>query len=1568
MKPYKSSIKRKVMRVIMLTSIATLLITVTAFMIYDLVTFRQGMVQNLATQARIIADNSTAALAFQDENDAMNVLASLRSEPQIIAAALYDAQGKLFAKYPAQVSDADLPGDAQPRGHQFEKSHLTLFEPVIQSQAKLGTLYLKSDVTALSQRLQLYVGISLFIMAGSLLIALWLSITLQRRISNPIIALAETARAVSGQQDFAVRATKSSDDELGDLTDAFNSMLDQIQTSHADLEKSRAQLQIITDYASVMLCQVDGHQVFKFVNPAYAARFNLTPQQVVGRTVHDLLGTRAYESFQHYMVRALAGERVEFELEIPYEKIGLRWMHCIYVPEKNRAGEVLGFVGMINDITARKQAAEALCESERRERERAEELFVMINATPTPVIIVHDRDARHMTGNRAADMLLKVPDGGEISMTAPENLKPRHFKSFKDGCELRPEELPAQRAARGEPVKDFEFDLMFDDGTVLNLLGSGTPLLDDQGQPRGAVHTLVDITEQKRHEVNLAKLMQQADAQARLFDATLSSIQDLAYTFDLEGNWIYANKPLLQLWGKSFKEIIGKSSLELGYAPELAERLKQQVKEVVATRQPVSGETYYTDAAGVEDYHEYIFSPVLAADGTVTAVCGTTRLTTERKRAESLLRQNEALFSALVEQAPNGVYVVDGQFRLQQINARALPTFAKVEPKIGRDFGEVMEVLWGAEVGAQLAGIFRHTLATGEPYRSPRFAEHRHDLDEEKAYEWETQRITLPDGTHGVVCYFNDITEIERHNANLAFLATISDDLLRLDTVDDILNTVCAKICDYLRLTIGCFVEINEAADTSNVTHEWRRPETPGLLGTYKLSEYLSSDFQKVLRAGGCFIVRDTDADARVDAENYAALKIRSFICVPLIADGRWKFMFDIHDSKPRDWREDEISLVRELTARIWARLERVRADSLVRQNEALFAALIEEAPVGVYVVNEQFRLQQINTRALPAFEKVEPKMGRTLTEVMHIQWGKEAGDELAAIFRHTLDTGEPYISPGYSNLRADIGEEKTYEWQTRRVTLPDGQHGVVCYFNDVTEQRREARASQQLAAIVESSADAIISKDLNSIITSWNHAAERLFGFTAKEAIGQPITILLPPERLSEEPNILERIRRGERIERYETVRQRKDGKRLEISLTISPIKDADGKVIGASKIARDVTEQKQAARELARAHNEAVAASRAKDDFLAALSHELRTPLNPVLLLASEAAEDPELPAAVRAQFATIRNNVELEARLIDDLLDITRVTHGKLSLAMDWLDVNAVLHTALATVSAELDKKRISLNLNLAGEPLTLKGDAVRLQQVFWNVIKNAVKFTPEGGKITIETFTTDNGKKTTVKLTDTGIGMTVEELGRIFKAFSQGNHAGNGGSHRFGGLGLGLSISRMLVELHGGKISATSAGLGQGATFVIELPLLKAPAGDGSSNFSDASIQAGASTALKKKSGLRILLVEDHEATRIALEHLLVRRGYKVISATSVAEARTAAQRDQFDLVVSDIGLPDGDGYILMSELREQFGLKGIALTGYGTEQDVSRAQNSGFVAHLTKPIRIEALEKALGVAG
>lgn len=678
----------------------------------------------------------------------------------------------------------------------------------------------------------------------------------------------------------------------------------------------------------------------------------------------------------------------------------------------------------------------------------------------------------------------------------------------------------------------------------------------------------------------------------------------------------------------------------------------------------------------------------------------------------------------------------------------------------------------------------------------------------------------------------------------------------------------------------------------------------------------------------------------------------------------------------------------------------------------------------------------------------------------------------------------------------------------------------------DIGEQRQAERMRAQLAAVVESSDDAIVSKTLEGVITTWNRGAERIFGYTAEEAIGRPINILIPPDRANEEPEILGRIRQGERVDHFETVRMRKDGVRLFVSVTISPIHDGNGIIVGASKIARDITAQKrmeetlreseerhrllgqivphllwmtdaegnpvyfnerwyaytgqseaeavisgrssvlhdddrertraawknsvqagapfeceyrlrrhdgeyrwfvargipvrdesgrigrwygsstdvhdrkltaEALREqyivteqlnaVARAlateldaekvvqiitdagtriiraqfgaffHNHvdekgesytlytlsgasreafekfpmprateifgptfrgegvirlddvrkdprfgknppfrgmpeghlpvvsylalpvigrsgavlgglffghgdagvfterdekivvgiaaqaaaamdnarlyeaeqsaraaAERASKAKDDFLATLSHELRNPLNPVLLIASEASQNTELPDEVREDFEVIQRNIELEARLIDDLLDLTRITRRKMSLELRPLDVHEVLREAIAIVRREADNKQMTVTSRFLAAKPRVMGDPARLQQVFWNVLRNAVKFTPQKGTITIATRDVAERQEIEVEVNDSGIGMRPEEIARIFDAFAQGDHASSTGSHRFGGLGLGLAIAQYLVQMHGGRIQAESAGAGQGSTFRIALPRL------------------------------------------------------------------------------------------------------------------------------------------------
>ncbi len=374
----------------------------------------------------------------------------------------------------------------------------------------------------------------------------------------------------------------------------------------------------------------------------------------------------------------------------------------------------------------------------------------------------------------------------------------------------------------------------------------------------------------------------------------------------------------------------------------------------------------------------------------------------------------------------------------------------------------------------------------------------------------------------------------------------------------------------------------------------------------------------------------------------------------------------------------------------------------------------------------------------------------------------------------------------------------------------------------------------------------------------------------------------------------------------------------------------------------------------ELAAARTAAEAANAAKDDFLAVLSHELRTPLTPALAAASALMSAPPTDAAeLRELLAIIRRNIELEVRLVDDLLDVTRIIRGKMRLRSAPVDLHSVLRDALAMAGPALEKKNIATEIDLAPVTPLVRGDAARLTQVFSNLLTNAAKFTSAGGTVTLRSV--PQGDTVRVEVTDTGIGIAPEILPQIFDPFRQGEV---GTTRRFGGLGLGLSVARGLVEAHDGTIAARSEGHGRGATFVVELPALA----EGTvAPVAPPTLPAAAETSR----ALRVLLVEDHEDTRHVLHRLMTRWGHEVTTAENVAHAwRELGGEKTFDLLLTDVGLPDGSGLQIIEKLRETSNAPAVAMSGFGMESDVARAHAAGFVEHLTKPVAVEKLRELL----
>jgi PAS domain S-box-containing protein len=418
---------------------------------------------------------------------------------------------------------------------------------------------------------------------------------------------------------------------------------------------------------------------------------------------------------------------------------------------------------------------------------------------------------------------------------------------------------------------------------------------------------------------------------------------------------------------------------------------------------------------------------------------------------------------------------------------------------------------------------------------------------------------------------------------------------------------------------------------------------------------------------------------------------------------------------------------------------------------------------------------------------------------------------------------------------------------------------------------------------------------------------------------------------------------------------------------VTVAPIETAEQgnaprRLISVS---RDITERKRSEEMLKIAKEEAETASSAKDTFLAILSHELRTPLTPVLMTASSLREDETLDPQLRAQMAMIERNIYLEVLLIDDLLDLTRISRGKLCLRTEPCELNSLVELVVEMIREESREKKIDIGIKLGAKRTSLIGDPARLQQVFWNLLRNAVKFTPPGGRIQIRSLDCENDAlnnmptRVCIAVSDNGIGLDGNAIERIFQPFEQ---VPSSQKHRTAGLGLGLAIARGIVDMHHGEIRVESAGHGHGSTFSVELPAT-IPVKKGSLETSQARLKESDGTPDAEPS-FRLLLVEDHEATSQVLKRLLTRAGHHVLCATDIAEARAIAARQEFDLVISDLGLPDGTGIELMEELNLAYGLRGIVLSGYGMEEDIRRSLKSGFAAHLVKPVDFKELCRSI----
>jgi PAS domain S-box-containing protein len=497
----------------------------------------------------------------------------------------------------------------------------------------------------------------------------------------------------------------------------------------------------------------------------------------------------------------------------------------------------------------------------------------------------------------------------------------------------------------------------------------------------------------------------------------------------------------------------------------------------------------------------------------------------------------------------------------------------------------------------------------------------------------------------------------------------------------------------------------------------------------------------------------------------------------------------------------------------------------------AVMSAILESTTDGILVTDEKVKVTGFNQRYCGMWKITREVLEReTLCEVRKLM-SRNFADPQRFISR----IGEIGAAGHESFDLLELEDGRIFDRYSKVLTVDGEKAGRVWSFRDVTERHRFEITANRLAALVASSDDAIIGKDLNLIVVSWNFGAERIFGYTAEEMIGTSIMRLIPSDRIEEETDILARIRRGQRVDHFETVRLAKDGRRLNLSMTISPIMDPSGNVIGASKVARDITERMKAEEQLKNAMEEAESAnrerlqlldserearsqaeraSRMKDEFLATLGHELRTPLNAVLGWANILRLGNLQGDELKQGLEVIERNARVQAQIIEDLLDMSRIISGKVRLDVHWIELSAVLNESIETLGSTARAKGVRLGSLLDPFAGPISGDPNRLQQVFWNLLNNAIKFTPKDGKV--EVLLKRAGTEVEVSVSDTGEGIAPDFLPYVFDRFQQGD-ASTTRQHG------GLAIVKQLVELHGGNVRVESDGLGKGATFTVRLPI-------------------------------------------------------------------------------------------------------------------------------------------------
>ncbi|HZM92340.1 MAG TPA: PAS domain S-box protein [Vicinamibacterales bacterium] len=736
---------------------------------------------------------------------------------------------------------------------------------------------------------------------------------------------------------------------------------------------------------------------------------------------------------------------------------------------------------------------------------------------------------------------------------------------------------------------------------------------------------------------------------------------------------------------------------------------------------------------------------------------------------------------------------------------------------------------------------------------------------------------------------------------------------------DELLRTTLGNIDDGVITTdmSGRITSVNPVGET---LLGWRQRDARGQLLS-DVFHVIAEDSRAVIENATTQVLREDEAVAFADH------------CVLIAKDGTER-PIENRASPLRDERGHIIGCVlmfRDAT-------EKRNAAVAVQRSEREFADFFDHTNVPLHWIGPEGVIQRANQAQLDLLGYTRDEyVGRHVSR-FHVD-RDVIDDVLARLFRG--DSLKRYPA----RMRCKNGSIKKVLIDSNSLWEKDRFVHSRCFMFDVTEQRREEETRSLLAAIVAASDDAIVSKTLEGIILSWNEGAHRLFGYSPAEAVGRSGDLIIPSELRQQEREILERIRQGDRVDHFETVRVAKDGRRLNVSLTISPVRDDSGRVIGASKVARDISDRKQVEAALRDA-------DRRKDEFLATLAHELRNPLAPIrhsleILLRSEG--DPRL---FRHATDILGRQLAHMIRLVDDLLDVSRITRDKLQLRKTRVDLASIIRHAVEASRPLAERDQQTIEVVLPDQPVYLDADPVRLTQVFSNLFNNACQYTEPGGRIWLTAE--QQNREVVLVVRDSGIGMPADQLDGIFEMFAQ---VDDDSERPRRGLGIGLTLVRRLVQLHGGTVTARSEGRGLGSEFEVRLPVLESHPEPDESQPLEAP-EAGVR---------RVLVVDDNRDSADSIATLLQMSDHKTFIVHDGLAAVEAAERLRPEVILLDVGLPKISGIEACRRIRGQTWGKGIvivALTGWGQENDRRSTREAGFDAHLVKPVDYQELLQLL----